>query len=78
MKAMLQSSDSLNKRADKEIGSLVQDGYEVMFDSSLPSSRCVKLRHTRTSRRMTILIDFGKFKITYLKDGKVTKTDIVG
>lgn len=75
MKAVILSSDSLNKRAEGEIGSLVQDGYEVMFDSSLPTSRCVRLRHTRTSKRMTILIDFGKLKITYLKDGKVLKTD---
>lgn len=74
---MLLSTDSLNKRADKEVGSLIDDGYEVVFDSSLPFSRCVKLRHTRTSKRITILIDYSKLKITYLINGKVRKTDFV-
>lgn len=74
---MLQSSESLNKRADNEIGSLVDDGYEVIFDSSLPTSRCVKLRHTRTSKRITILVDFNKFRITFLRNGEVLKSDMV-
>ena len=70
-----ESGNSLSK--EDKLQDFIDDGYEVIFDSSLPTSRCVKLRHTRTSKRITILIDYSKLKITYLINGKVRKTDFV-